>query len=65
MKTVVSSSGAKGVFLLSQFCSQPNEETCVGPGERETEAGSLSTQAGCGLLEGLSWHPGVPGLLSD
>lgn len=65
MKTVVSSSGAKGVFLLSQFCFQPNEETCVGPGERETEAGSLSSQAGCGLLEGLSWHPGVPGLLSE
>lgn len=54
MKTVVSSSGAKGVFLFSQFCSQPNEETCVGPGQRETEAGNLSSQAGCSLVEGGS-----------
>lgn len=31
-KTVVSSAGAKGGFLLSQFCSQPKEVTYVGPG---------------------------------
>lgn len=31
-KAVVSGSGAKGGFLLSQLCAQPEEETYAGPG---------------------------------
>jgi hypothetical protein len=50
---VVEQFWGKGVFLLSQFCSQPNEETGVGPAERETKVGSLSSQAGCSLVEEL------------